>query len=60
MDKWDEYLTETEICVPQESNDYDKYHDSQELNQARSDPAKRATGLKHKGDRRLGGTRQRR
>jgi transposase len=59
MDMWDAYLTATHICVPQASIVYDKFHVSQELNQA-IDLIRRKEhqALLHKGDRRLGGTRQ--
>jgi len=57
---WDAYLTATHICVPQARIVYDKFHVSQELNQAldlirrkehQALLKKRAIGV-------LGGTRQ--
>ena len=59
MDMWDAYLTATHIWVPQARIVYDKFHVSQELNQA-IDLIRRKEhqALLKKGDRRLGGTRQ--
>jgi transposase len=59
MDMWDAYLTATHICVPQARIVYDKFHVSQELNQALDlIRRKEHQALLKKGDRRLGGTRQ--
>src|SRR5258708_2957621 len=59
MDMWDAYLTATHIWVPQARIVYDKFHVSQELNQA-IDLIRRKEhqALLKKGDPRLGGTRQ--
>jgi transposase len=59
MDMWDAYLTATHICVPQAAIVYDKFHVSQELNQA-VDLIRRKEHqvLMGQGDLRLGGTRQ--
>jgi transposase len=59
MDMWDAYLTATHICVPQARIVYDKFHVSQELNQA-IDLIRRKEhqALLKKGDRRLSRTRQ--
>jgi transposase len=59
MDMWDAYLTATHICVPQAHIVYDKFHVSQELNQA-IDLIRRKEhqSLFAKGDSRLKGTRQ--
>src|SRR5260370_1294927 len=59
MDMWDAYLTATHICVPQARIVYDKFHVSQELNQA-IDLIRRKEHqpLLKKGDRRLSRPRQ--
>lgn len=59
MDMWDAYLTATQICVPQAAIVYDKFHVSQEFNQA-IDLIRRKEhqALVGQGDLRLGGTRQ--
>ena len=59
MDMWDAYLTATHICVPQAAIVYDKFHVSQEFNQA-IDLIRRKEhqALVGQGDLRLGGTRQ--
>jgi transposase len=59
MDMWDAYLTATHICVPQAAIVYDKFHVSQEFNQA-IDLIRRKEhqALSAQGDLRLGGTRQ--
>src|SRR5258707_4316405 len=59
MDMWDAYLTATHICVPQARIVYDKFHVSQELNQA-IDLIRRKEhqALLKKSDRRLSRTRQ--
>jgi transposase len=59
MDMWDAYLTATHICVPQAAIVYDKFHVSQEFNQAMDlIRRKEHQALVGRGDLRLGGTRQ--